>query len=315
MRLLFVCFALVGLDSTGSSEELSVLRFRVPSHFGEIIGSGTQAVGTDGNEATNRLRAEGIAIPEEGSVIYQDGILSVRCEPAQVALVEPLLDLWFPPEVDGIIVTAEFIEVPHLDYSDWLFENRFESDATRLRIILADWIREGRAELLETVSVSSKSGQRSKAQSGEEIIYPTEMDPPEIPNEVTLSGKDADPGVTYLSPTAFETRDIGHTLEVDPVIGYDDTTIDLNLSPELVNVSRFIRYPRPEEDDPSNVDFPVFRMAKVTTQVTTLPGRYQLIGSGRPADLSRNPDEDTLVLFFARADLKKQRRWQRLARQ
>ena len=46
--------------------------------------------------------------------------------------------------------------------------------------------------------------------------------------------------VTPTTPTAFETRNTGVTLEVEPVVGPDGITIDLNLVPQVVEFEGFI---------------------------------------------------------------------------
>ncbi|MCB1079068.1 MAG: type II and III secretion system protein, partial [Verrucomicrobiae bacterium] len=94
-------------------------------------------------------------------------------------------------------------------------------------------------DLMSAPSVLARSGQRAKIEVIREFIYPTEYDPPEIPNQIGGgisvgggAGGGATSGfpVTPATPAAFETRNTGITLEVDPVIGGDNFTIDLNLA-------------------------------------------------------------------------------------
>ena len=61
----------------------------------------------------------------------------------------------------------------------------------------------------------SRFGERLKVGSYEECIYLTEYDPPEIPSKATLTetGGDAVP-MTKATPTAFETRNVGVTMEM-----------------------------------------------------------------------------------------------------
>ena len=70
--------------------------------------------------------------------------------------------------------------------------------------------------LVTTASVSALSGQRAKVENIDEVIYHTEID--------------WDEDEDIVIPAAFETRNMGTTFEVDPVIGADDFTIDLNFS-------------------------------------------------------------------------------------
>lgn len=157
-------------------------------------------------------------------------------------------------------------------------------------------------DLLSAPSVMARSGQRAKIEVIREFIYPTEYDPPEIPNQfggtATLGGL---PGavttgggfpVTPATPTAFETRNTGVTLEVDPVLGADEFTIDLNLAPEVVEFDGFINYGSPIQTTSINalgliepvtitenrIEMPIFNTRKVTTQVTIWDGQTVALG-------------------------------------
>src|SRR5678815_1788136 len=81
-------------------------------------------------------------------------------------------------------------------------------------------------DLLSAPRVTTKSGQRAVIEIIREFRYPTEFDPPQIPQTFNGTGGGSFP-VTPTTPTAFETRNTGVTLEVEPVIGPDLYTIDL----------------------------------------------------------------------------------------
>ncbi|MCB1088095.1 MAG: type II and III secretion system protein, partial [Verrucomicrobiae bacterium] len=157
-------------------------------------------------------------------------------------------------------------------------------------------------DLMSAPSVLARSGQRAKIEVIREIIYPTEYDPPEIPNQIGGgisvgggAGGGATSGfpVTPATPAAFETRNTGITLEVDPVIGGDNFTIDLNLAPEVVEFEGFINYGSPINSvgiDPvtggsstvqlteNRIEMPIFSTRKVTTQVTIWDGQTVALG-------------------------------------
>ncbi len=158
-------------------------------------------------------------------------------------------------------------------------------------------------DLLSAPSVMARSGQRAKIEVIREFIYPTEYDPPEIPNQFGgsttltggLGGGTTSGGgfpVTPATPTAFETRNTGVTLEVDPVLGADEFTIDLNLAPEVVEFDGFINYGSPIQTTavnglgivvpvvitPNIINMPVFNTRKVTTQVTIWDGQTVALG-------------------------------------
>jgi general secretion pathway protein D len=160
------------------------------------------------------------------------------------------------------------------------------------------------ATLAESSYIKTKSGQRAKVESIDEMIYPTEYDPPEIPQTVTLTEAQA-PG-TAANPTAFDVRNVGTTLEVDPNISADAKTIDLNIAPEII---RFLGREYTLEDredldlyDPkilsSTIYQPKFHAMKHSTAVTVRDGDTILLCIHRPDDA---PDKTMMV--FLRADV------------
>ena len=110
-------------------------------------------------------------------------------------------------------------------------------------------------DLMSAPKVTTKSGRKAIVRVAREFPYPTEFSPPEPPPPTSsTSGTSVAPPVgTFVSqgvvtpstPTAFETRNLGVTLEVEPIIGPDGYTIDLNLSPEVVEFDGFINYGSP----------------------------------------------------------------------
>jgi Flp pilus assembly secretin CpaC len=84
-----------------------------------------------------------------------------------------------------------------------------------------------KADFFSNPSVVAKSGQRAKVETVRELRYPTEFNP----------SKD-EPGKFF--PTAFETRNVGVTLEVEGAIHNDQ--IDLTIAPKVVHFLGFIDY-------------------------------------------------------------------------
>ncbi|MEZ5302872.1 MAG: hypothetical protein R3F11_19875 [Verrucomicrobiales bacterium] len=82
-----------------------------------------------------------------------------------------------------------------------------------IRRRLHDEVAAGRARLIDMGAAVARLGTRNKARAVSEWLYPIESDPPEMPMEFTGP---VDPSVdtrTNLTPTAYETRDLGMTFE------------------------------------------------------------------------------------------------------
>jgi len=176
------------------------------------------------------------------------------------------------------------------------------------------------ADLMTAPSIVTRTGQRAKIEVIREFIYPIEFDPPEIPERIGSSTLDVpenpivgEPGqgqvnsfpVTPTTPTAFETRNVGVTVEVDPVIGNDGYTIDLNLAPEVVEFEGFVNYGSPIETTAVNaagqlvsveltanrIEQPIFATRRVTTAVTIWDGQTVAIGGLMREDVQTVEDK------------------------
>ena len=132
-------------------------------------------------------------------------------------------------------------------------------------------------DLMTAPSVTAKSGQKATIEIIREFIYPTEYEPPEIPNSVGGGNQGGGIGgggggggtipVTPATPTAFETRNTGVTLEIEPTIGENDFVIDLRFVPEIVEFEGFINYGSPIQ---SSVETSIFgNIFDPITRVTT----------------------------------------------
>ena len=109
-------------------------------------------------------------------------------------------------------------------------------------------------DLMAAPKVTTKGGQKATITLSREFPYPQEFEPPQIPqdsgssdlgNLLGVATTTSDPIVTPAFPTDFTTRNLGVTLEVEPQIGPDGYTIDLNLTPEVVDFEGFVNYGSP----------------------------------------------------------------------
>src|SRR5207244_11096934 len=96
--------------------------------------------------------------------------------------------------------------------------------------------------------------------------------------------------VTPTTPTKFDTRNTGVTLEVEPVVGANGGIIDLNLVPQVVEFEGFINYGSPINAVGVNtaagisvstpvlltenvINQPIFSTRKLTTSVQVADGQ------------------------------------------
>ena len=181
-------------------------------------------------------------------------------------------------------------------------------------------------DLLSAPRVTTKSGQRAVIEIVREFRYPTQFDPPKIPDSVgsnvggNLGALDPVTGlfsggsvnsfpVTPTTPTSFETRNTGVTLEVEPVVGPDGVTIDLNLVPQVVEFEGFINYGSPIQTTtagpmgvpitavitPNTINQPIFNSRKVTTSVSVWDGQTVVLGGLMREDVQKTEDKTPIL--------------------
>lgn len=172
-------------------------------------------------------------------------------------------------------------------------------------------------DLMSAPKVTTKSGRKAIVRVAREFPYPTEFNAPEPPPPSTVSGTGSTVGppagtfvsqgvVTPSTPTAFETRNLGVTLEVEPIIGPDGYTIDLNLSPEVVEFDGFINYGSTINGPIFNIltqqiqsavltqnviNQPIFSTRKVTTSVSIWDGQTVALGGLVREDVQKVQDK------------------------
>ena len=217
---------------------------------------------------------------------------------ATLATLAPAQERRFDPDPFAGEISGDLLAI----HVEWL-----EVDAKLASRLLADYqgsgsvsarnlrnaAGKGGARVVETAYLVTRSGQRAKVESLIEWIYPTGGDPPEMPQKLT--GPIA-AGVEFQTPrgyTAFETRNVGTTLEVDPILGADGRTIDVNVAPEWVVLSAIKDVGRGK----SIIELPDFATLKFATAVTLIDGDTVLLGVHVPMDKTHRKRDASKRIF------------------
>ncbi len=211
----------------------------------------------------------------------------------------------------GILV--EYISLDHQTANELL--RKFTpkaADVTELRDELEQMIDNKKADLLETIWLWGRSGQRAKTESVREAIYATEYTSPEMPKnfdppvisdpEENETSSNSDIQLTSAMPTAWEIRNVGTTLEFDPVLSSDHKLISISLAPEIVTQLEDRYFTREDFEKTAygveHISMPTFYAIKDTVQIEATPGKYNLLGIHTPSD-----DTSKRILVLLRADL------------
>jgi hypothetical protein len=164
-----------------------------------------------------------------------------------------------------------------------------------------------------------RSGNRVRAESGVELAYPTDFDPPQIATKVdhatvALAAKRiAEKGFldspatsplwpsTPITPTSFEYRSVGSMIEVEPALSADKRSIDTNLA---LKSTKFTGWEPMFEG--SALLQPKFDSESVTSANILRMGQPSFIGTLNPAPTTESalPKDARVRLVFITPSLR-----------
>jgi len=123
----------------------------------------------------------------------------------------------------------------------------------QVQLIMRGLAQKKGSDLMTAPSVTAKSTQKATIEIIREMRYPTEYEPPQLPQQNNNGGAIIGGGggrggggiATPATPSAWENRNTGVTLEVVPNITDNNYVIDLQMAPEIVEFEGFINYGSP----------------------------------------------------------------------
>lgn len=239
------------------------------------------------------------------------GLFTTTHAQTSTAEVDPFQDQ-IAATAQQIRVQVEFIDVSHEQFTELMFGPKPPAGDGELRQQVAQLIKDGKATVMETLLCTTRSGQKATTESVEEFIYPTEYEPATLPTNIPakdeevlgkVSGKRPDPA-TGPTPTAFDTRNVGSTLEIEPKLSNDHKTIDLRFIPEIVyHVGNEVWAEWKGEHGNSPVQMPTFYTLRLNTAVTLTEGHFMLAAALSPKSKEGIPDLTRKLMVFVKADV------------
>lgn len=187
---------------------------------------------------------------------------------------------------------------------------------SQVQVIMRGLAQKKGTDLMTAPSITARSGEKALIEIIREFIYPTEYEPPELPNSIgggvsttgTGLGLGSSGGifpVTPATPTSFETRNTGVTLEIEPTIGGNDFVIDLRFAPDIVEFEGFVNYGSPIQSPATDflgnpttvtitenrIEMPVFSSRRVSTALTIYDGYTVAVGGLMREDVQTVEDK------------------------
>lgn len=210
----------------------------------------------------------------------------------------------------NIQVQVEHIELSHEALTKLLFlAEPKTTDAAALRKQLQELVAKNEAKVLETQILVAKSAQKSTTEAIHEFIYPTEFTPLMF-GEQYLKNQEKEPTTSAYpanpaTPTAFDTRNVGSSLETEAAVDEEGKTIDLRLVTELVWHTGNVVW-QDHKDEAGNtyqVQMPDMYALRATTSVSCISGQYTLLAVLSPKDAKGETDMTRKVVTLVKCDV------------
>ena len=267
--------------------------FGLPFGTGTYGSGGTTAGGTTIPVGSFPMTNPGSDIPVGASSLTQGTITSGNRSGTRAISVNA---------VDGLLFGSPVGPAPAVLALAGVFTN------PQFQIVLRALNQSKGVDLVSAPKVTTKSGQRATIEIVREFRYPSEYDLPQVAPTAGLSQFTP---VTPTTPTSFAMKPTGVTLEVEPTVGPDGYTIELNLAPRVVEFDGFINYGSPIQANviyyvggfPLNaggniitvtdnvINQPVFSTREVTTQVSVYDGQTVVLGGLMREDVQKVQDK------------------------
>jgi hypothetical protein len=218
-----------------------------------------------------------------------------------------------PPEhAPQIRLTVEFIEISLEQFTELMFGPPTPPSDAALRKQLADLAKQGKARIVETMMGTARSGTKARVESNEEFTYPTEYEPPDLPHEIHVAEdgeKTATAGRDYATPptpTAFETRNLGPSMEWTATADDKGHYVDLNAFPQITwHTGETVWAEWNGKQGKSPIQMPEMFSLRLNLNLTLVSGQPLLAAAVSPKDDEGRPDPSRKWMVFVRCDVLK----------
>lgn len=202
----------------------------------------------------------------------------------------------------NVRIYLEYIEVAHQTVTELMASKAGKDGALHTR--LRGLVKAKKARIHETEILSARSGQKAALQSINEFIYPTEVAdnvaPPTTPDGPLVQPNP--PAVRANEPIAFETRDVGVSMEFEATVLEDGKSVDLIVDSDLVDYLHLKEwFTQKDSFGEAGTSFPVFRVLANEQRVVVRAGQFTLLGVLHPRE--REGGEDVRLMLFAKVDV------------
>lgn len=312
----------VEAPEVGLMSGMVVKKFRVPPDFLSMSSGGNAASPADPFSATapeptfmvrmtvqDILKAEGIPFPEGSSATYDKSTSSMTVVnlPANMIKVEEFID-----SIAGSRPAVIQFHL-HVVEADGAVVRKLGRESLAMTDHQAAWeamqaeIATGRGRLVAVAAIETKSGQRSTVESGRSYAWVKANLTAQVPEAKGEKGSVLVTGMPLAELMGTVEREpLGLHWEIDPVLGADRVTIDVNTSVRRHNEAPSERFEALlAKEGGMTVDAPAvdFHPLELTTAFTTHDGMWRMIGTWQPAGEDGKLSQEVMQAVFVRASV------------
>ena len=203
-------------------------------------------------------------------------------------------------------IYSEIIEISSIEYAELMTDPMTNTNQTALRNKLIQQVEAGEAKLFSNQSITTRSGERATTESIEEFLYPTEYEPGESFPSSNQNGKPSGfQMVLPPTPTAFETRNLGTIIEVEPIFSKNPKVIDITFRPEIAKQTGYnILSEWNTKLAKVNVQMPNIYTMRLKTSFTAYDNQFTLVATYSP-ETNGVTDESRKLLHFTKTSILK----------
>ncbi len=211
----------------------------------------------------------------------------------------------------GINVEVQVFSMTRAQAAETVLNQPAKTDGETVFKNVQALVTDEKAALVATPTLTTLSGQRAVVESVLEHKYGTEYSQPQIPQ--TFSAPEPPKRVTKTTiiteesggyfprtaatPTAFEKRDLGITLEMEPIVNEALTEITIQLALQHTALQGTVKF---KTDNNGEIEMPEFYVKKVSNNLLIKNGGVALLGTIEP-DKTLTKGEDLTEVVFVRA--------------
>ena len=235
------------------------------------------------------FEAHGISFPPGTSADFDPDSkrLTVTQSAEEYSKIQTLIDNTYYRPVYSVALRAEIYELPAPQALKVVNSAASFGIHNPERDALVSLVKRGDVQLVSAISTIGQSGTIATVKDTQQIQV--------------FAGWEENGSPKY------DTQIFGTILKVDPVLGADYLTIDLNLElehdtapPEMIE--KVVTSPKTGQQLP--VSIPAFHRQKITTQLSLTDGDYVLIGNWKPTGDDKYSEKNLVHLIFIHAHVR-----------